>query len=112
MAMPFEGAGTITSVSMEFSYNIGFGGAPNTTGLNFISNLDCPDAGHSTKLYASPRYTHPLYSKGNMTYAPVTVDLKGLSLDTKDVGALQLFWDNGQHNMQVLLPIKIVLGWK
>jgi hypothetical protein len=117
MAAPFEGVGTITSISFSYQFTIGYGTNLNSTGasiaLGYTSNLDCPTSGTDTMLYTSPRYLEPSYDKCHSCYSdPVPVALSGLNLTTADVGALAFHFDNGDHNMQVLLPIKITLGWQ
>ena len=117
MAKPFAGStGRISSISFTYQYVIGYGAKPNSTGasvsLAFISDLNCPEAGSTVTLYTSPRYTSPLYRKGGGGYSdPVPVHLTGLNLSVASVGALSLNFDNGDHNMQVLLPLNISVGW-
>lgn len=117
MANPFKGDGKITAITLEYQFLIGFGTTtPNTTGtsigLSYVSDLDCPNSGNSTDLYTSPRFLLPSYNKCRTCYSdPVKVHLTNLALDAKAVGALEFRFDNGQHNMQLLLPIKISLDW-
>ena len=117
MANPFKGDGKITAITLEYQFVIGFDTTtPNTTGtsigLSYVSDLDCPNSGNSTDLYTSPRFLLPSYSKCRTCYSdPVKVRLTNLALDAKAVGALEFRFDNGQHNMQLLLPIKISLEW-
>ena len=50
-------------------------------------------------------HTIACYSK------PLNVSVSGLSIDTRAPGALALHFENNDHNIQVLLPIEIKLGW-
>ena len=116
MALPFEGAGRITSIAFSYRFVIGYGVKAGSKGtqlsLGFVSNLDCPSAGNTTVLYTSPRFTSPSWGKCHECYsAPVNVSLSNLDLRTANGGALSLEFDNGDHNMQVLLPLTIRVGW-
>ena len=117
LALPFKGAGTIESVSFSYRFVIGYGIRANSTGtslsLQYMPNLDCPGSTNATVLYTSPRYLLPSYDKCRDCYSdPVNVSLAGLQLPTDATGTLSLHFDNGDHNMQVLLPITFEIGWQ
>ena len=82
--------------------------------LGFYLQSGLPKSGTDTIIYTSPRYQVPLYNStcGVECYSsPVNVSLTGLKLTTAEVGSLAFHFDNGDHNMQVLLPITFELGW-
>ena len=53
-----------------------------------------------------------LFSSGRTCYSnPVQVDIKDLRVPAADGMALAFFFANNDHNLQVLLPINISIGW-
>ena len=63
-------------------------------------------------LWTSPAYTSPEYDKTHKYSVPINVSVHGLHLDVSAPGArLGLHFDDGGHNMQVLLPITVRLSW-
>jgi hypothetical protein len=43
---------------------------------------------------------------------PVNVTLSGLDLSVAEGGAFAVLFDNGDHNMQILLPLTVQVGWR
>ena len=116
MAAPYKGPGTITSITFSYRYVVGYGTAPDSTGaqlaLVWLEDLDCPAAGNTTSLYQSPRYLEPSWDKCHECYSPpVNVSLTGLNLPAEQGAALAFKFDNGDHNLQLLLPITVEIGW-
>ena len=116
MAAPFKGSDKLTSVVFSYRFVVGYGATPNSTGarltLVWLDDLDCPTAGNATVLYQSPRYLEPSWDKCHECYSPpVNVSVTGLNLQPNQGGALALTFDNGDHNLQLLLPISMALGW-
>ena len=117
MALPFKGAATISSIDFEYRYIIGYGIVANSTGarlsFEFLHDLDCPASGHSTLLYSSQRYLLPSWDKCHECYSdPIKVSVAGLNLSTAEGGSFAFKFDNGDHNMQLLLPIDVRVGWR
>ena len=116
MAVPFLGSKVLTSISFSYRFVVGYTkGNPGGTGaklsLGYSSNAACP--GNVTALYASPPYLKPAYDACRNCYSnPVQVNLSGLNLTATLGGRLMLNFDNGDHNLQVLLPLNFTLGWK
>ena len=66
----------------------------------------------TTSLYRSPEHLTPTWAPNHTYSAPVNVSLRGLHLEVSKPGArLGLSFVNNAHNMQVLLPIKVEIGW-
>ena len=58
------------------------------------------------------RFLEPSYSKCKECYSdPVKVSVTGLDFSAQAGGALAFRFDNGDHNMQVLLPVDVTVGW-
>jgi hypothetical protein len=117
MSAPFKGAAKISSISFSYRYVIGYGTKANSTGSSvsfaFLKDLDCPTTGEHTILYTSPRYLEPSWDKCHECYsAPINISVTGLGLQVEQGGALAFMFDNGDHNMQLLLPIDVAIGWK
>ena len=117
MAAPFRGAGRITSVAFQYRFVIGYGEKANSTGarmsLQFLHDPQCPLTSNATVLYTSPRYLAPSWDKCHECYSdPVNVSVTGLDLRADKGGALAFKFDNGDHNMQLLLPIDVAIGWE
>ena len=54
-----------------------------------------------------------LFSSGRTCYSdPVEVEIKDLRVPAADGIALAFFFANNDHNLQVLLPINISIGWE
>ena len=54
----------------------------------------------------------PSYDKCRTCYSnPTEVDISGLSIAAEEGASLAFRFDNGAHNMQVLLPIQLTLEW-
>ena len=116
MSAPFEGASTIKSIAFGYQFVIGYGTTPNSTGARlsfvFLDNPDCPLTSNSTVLYTSARYVEPSWDKCHECYKSVNVSVDELNLDTNNGGAFAFKFDNGDHNMQLLLPITFTVGWQ
>jgi hypothetical protein len=116
MRVPFLGSKVLASISFSYRFVVGYTkGNPGGTGaklsLGYSSNAACP--GNMTVLYASPPYLKPAYDACRNCYSnPVQVNLSGLNLTATLGGRLMLTFDNGDHNLQVLLPLNFTLGWK
>ena len=117
MAAPFRGRGRLASVSFSYRFVVGYGG-PNTTqgaslSLGWLTALDCPGTAAMEVLYTSPRWNEPRWDACHECYSePMQVNVTGLDLDAADGGALTLRFDNGDHNLQLLLPLSFTLGWR
>ena len=116
LAAPLNGSGTLSSVEFSFRYSVGYGtgGDGVVVSLAFHSKLDCP--AHSViSLWNSSALSLPSYDHCHTVQCyskPLNVSVSGLSIDTHAPGALALHFENNDHNIQVLLPIEIKLGWR
>lgn len=115
MTAPFHGDGILSSVSFSYRYVVGYGASGGKVGarvsLAFHGDMDCHQNNVSL-LYNSSRHLLPSFDKCSNCYSdPVTVNLTGLHLNTSQPSALAFHFDNGQHNLQLLLPITFSLGW-
>lgn len=118
MAAPFVGPGTLTSITFTYQFVVGFTQGKTTgsgakVSLGYDSDVSCPaSGGNATVLYTSPRYLTPSYDKCKACYSdPVHVNVTGLELTAEQGGSLVLLFDNGDRNLQILLPLNISFGW-
>ena len=120
MSRPFGGDNTtthtITSISFSYRYVVGYGSQPDSTGASVSlvwSDARCGGQSYAS-LYDSPRYLTPSYDKCHDCYSdPVHVKVDGLSLKVQPADSVSLGFrfDNGDHNLQILLPLNLTLTW-
>jgi len=115
MAAPFaDGGRAIVSIALSVQYVIGYGASGGTgasVALEWHPDVQCPTG---TVLWTSPQLFLPSFDVNRTNYATLPVRLDGLELDVAKAraGALALRFDNGDHNMQVLMPLNFTLGWR
>ena len=117
MAAPFAGgARRLRSLAVDLQYVIGYGnhgGIGASVALVLEPDVQCP-AANTSELWRSPALLEPSYDANHTNYSTLAVRLDGLDLSVAPATAtprLALRFDNGDHNMQLLLPVDIELGW-
>eukprot|EP01047_Picozoa_sp_COSAG01_P020317 COSAG01_NODE_1153_length_11487_cov_98.298736_9_plen_341_part_00 len=120
LAAPLNGTQRLTSVTFAYRYLVGYdkkvsGGAGAKLSLLFRPNIECPgDSTNATVLYSSGPLLLPSFDKchtGECYSKPVNVSVAGLNLSVAESARLALEFSNGDHNLQLLLPIHLKLGW-
>jgi len=115
MSRPFEGKQRLKSIAFAYRYVVGFGKEGGAVGaqmsLTLETDLECLGQ-NSTVLYTSPRLMAPSYDKCHTCYSePVNVSVSNLDIDVSSAAAIALRFDNGDHNLQILLPLEFSFSW-
>ena len=115
MAAPFAGgARLITQLEVSLRYNVGYGAGGGTgasVSLEFQPDAQCP-GDNTTVLWRSPQLFLPSYEANHTNYGALPIRLAGLSIAVPPQSAFIFRFENGDHNLQVLLPLYITLGWQ
>ena len=102
--LPLSPGVTLTSISFNYRYTIGWGAPAPGKGTNFSLS-----AGTSRILYSSPAYNDYPYSKAHPNYSlPVNFHADvSEPIPASGTTRLELWFDNNDRNIQLLLPLEI-----
>ena len=103
-SLPLGAGTTVTHVSFDYRYEVGFGAPAPGVGTNFTL------VAAGTPVYASPQYDDYPYSKSHPNYSlPVEVSAT-TSINVPSSGPLsrlEIKFDNNDRNIQLLLPLVV-----
>ena len=101
--LPLSPGVTLTSISFNYRYTIGWGAPAPGKGTNFSLRAA------SRTLYSSPAYDDYPYSKVHPNYSLPVIFHADVSepIPASGTTRLELLFDNNDRNIQLLLPLQI-----